>query len=39
MIPSIVSDVSAILVASITFLALGGHGWKILAYRSEGKVA
>jgi len=38
MIPSIVKDVSAIFVASTTFLAPGGVGSKILAYISDGRV-
>jgi hypothetical protein len=38
MIPFIVREVSAILVAIITFLAPGGVGSKILACMSEGRV-
>lgn len=38
MIPLIVSEVSAILVAIITFLAPGGVGSKILACISDGNV-
>jgi hypothetical protein len=39
MIPSIVREVSAIFVASTTFLAPFGVGSKILAYKSLGNVA
>ena len=38
MMPLIVKEVSAILVAIITFRAPGGVGSKILACMSEGKV-
>lgn len=38
-IPSIVKEVSAMLVAKITFLLPGGQGSKILACKSDGKVA
>jgi hypothetical protein len=38
MIPSMVRLVSAMFVARITFRAFGGHGMKILAYKSEGSV-
>ena len=38
MMPSIVSEVSAMFVAKITLRAPSGVGVKILAYMSEGKV-